>query len=254
MGPCSDFSKLSFKKVRAMKSLIVGASGALGRTIAMMEAEKGHDLVLMATDRRDLLAMSHDIQLRFKVSVEIHQIDFRVVAEVLRLPVTADRYYFPIGISDERDLWGQKWEIGSDLFQVNALSTFHLINHILLTKGSREIDLVAFGSIAETRGRGSNIYYSAAKRALTSFFESLLHSQDRQSVRPFLFQLGYLKSQQSLGKRLLFPVVEPNRVVNRVVRVLEKKATGIYYYPRFWRLVCFVLRNLPWVVYRKIQF
>lgn len=237
-----------------MKALIVGASGALGRSIAAMEAEKGHDLVLVATDSRDLLAMSHDIQLRFNVSVEIHQIDFRVVAEVLTLPVSADRYYFPIGISDERDLWGMQSEIGSEIFQVNALSTFHFINHVLLHKGMREIDLVAFGSIAETKGRGSNIYYSAAKRALTSFFESLLHSQDRLNVRPFLFQLGYLKSQQSLGKRLLFPVAEPQRVADRVGRILEKKATGIYYYPGFWRLVCFVLRNLPWVVYRKIQF
>lgn len=237
-----------------MKSLIVGASGALGRSIAAMEAERGNDLVLVATDIRDLSAMKQDLQLRFNIAVEIHRIDFKSAVEVLSLPVNANRYYFPIGISDEGDRWGQQWVIGSDIFQVNALSTFHLINHVLLTKGTREIDLVAFGSIAETRGRGSNIYYSAAKRALTSFFESLLHSKDRLQIRPFLFQLGYLRSQQSLGKRLLFPVVEPNSVAKVVGRVLEKRATGIYYCPRFWRLVCFVLRNLPWVLYRKIQF
>ena len=50
--------------------------------------------------------------------------------------------------------------------------------------------LVAFGSVAAVRGRRRNVAYSAAKRALQSFFESLRHACVGSSVTVQFYVVG----------------------------------------------------------------
>lgn len=237
-----------------LKVAIIGATGSLGRALAETEANAGHDLYLTATDQRDLADLKADLNIRYRIQIEVACIDFTKESEARSLSKHADRYYFPIGFSTNDDTWGSDPNENQKLFQINAGSVAVAISHIISNKGSRSIDIVGFGSIAETRGRERNVVYSMAKRALTSYFESLLHACERENIRPFLFQMGYLDSQQSLGKKLLFPIADPKKAASAIQKYVVTNRPGIRYYPKFWFYICLILRCLPWSLYRRIRF
>jgi hypothetical protein len=48
-------------------------------------------------------------------------------------------------------------------------------------------------------------------------------------------------------------VADPRRVARAVVRGLGRERR-IAYVPRYWRAVVFVLRLLPWPLYRRLRF
>jgi short-subunit dehydrogenase len=113
--------------------------------------------------------------------------------------------------------------------------------------------VVGFGSIAAIRGRRRNVVYAAAKRALVSYFESLRHMSIGTEVRIHLYQLGYLKTQQTIGKRLLFPAASPDRLAEYVMDRIDLDH-GSRFYPFFWRPVSLVIRSLPWGIFKRLDF
>lgn len=237
-----------------MKTFIFGASGALGRALAYAEAKAGSNLVLIASDRHDLEAMKSDLTLRYQIQVEVHAIDLSRTDFASGIELDGGRYYFPIGSTLDRDLWGLGSMPIHNLFQINLLSVADVISNVLKDSHRGSVDLIGFGSIAETRGRSNNVFYSASKRSLTCLFESLLHGSEQQRIRPYLFQLGYMKSQLSFGKKMLLPVAEPKDVAEFALTALNKKTPGIFYVPGFWFFVCLILKLLPQKIYRKLQF
>lgn len=237
-----------------MKVIIVGASGSLGRALALAEAQQKSDLVLVASDSRDLDALKADLNLRYGIRVECFAIDLSKAGALSILALDGDRYYFPVGSTIDNDFFGIKAPDIYRVFQINLLCVAELISSVMSSKRSKSVDIIGFGSIAETRGRTGNVFYSAAKRSLTSLFESLLHSSRRENIRPYLFQIGYMKSQLSFGKKMLFPAADPNDVAQSVLGCLNKKKPGIFYVPGFWRWVCLILKQVPWPIYRNLKF
>lgn len=239
---------------KPLKVFVIGASGSLGRSLAEEEAARGSELVLIASDCRDLLPIQSDLFLKYKTNVEIVSVDFRESGALTKIELNGDRYYFPIGATMELDLLGMASEKIEMMIRVNFLSVAGVIGNLLSEPRTRRVDIIGFGSIAETRGRSSNVYYSAAKRALTCLFESLLHGAGRENVCPYLFQVGYMKSQLSYGKKMLFPAADSKDVAKAVSRFISNNEDGIVYLPWYWFWICTLVRQLPWVIYRKLNF
>jgi NAD(P)-dependent dehydrogenase (short-subunit alcohol dehydrogenase family) len=137
----------------------VPAAAGVGRALAACFASAGHDLILVSSDERDLRAMTADLMIRYRVRA---------------CPVAAD-------VSDgdcylERIASAANEMGGMDglLFPIGAVAA--------TDDCTFDIDRVAWGSVAAVRGRRRNVAYSAAKRALQSFFESLRHACVGSSV------------------------------------------------------------------------
>lgn len=241
-------------KLQALKVFVIGASGSLGRAIAEQEAARGSSLVLIATDLRDLVPMKLDLELRFAVGVDVFAIDFSTSGASGTVGQDGDRYYFPIGATMDSDSPATKSKNIEQIFQINFLSIAGVVGNLLSCPRKKKVDIIGFGSIAETRGRSTNVYYSASKRGLTSLFESLWHAARTENIRPFLFQIGYMKSQLSFGKKMLFPASESRAIAASVLKILDSKDAGIFYLPRYWLLVCFILKRVPWIIYQKLNF
>jgi short-subunit dehydrogenase len=86
--------------------------------------------------------------------------------------------------------------------------------------------------------------YAATKRALRSYFESLSCMTRGTGVEVQLYELGYVQTQQSFGKRLFPPPVSPARVAATVVAHLGT-GSRLTHYPRPWGLAASFLRLVP---------
>jgi short-subunit dehydrogenase len=112
--------------------------------------------------------------------------------------------------------------------------------------------ITGFGSVAAIRGRSRNVVYSAAKRALTSYFESLCHMSARTEIAVQLYQMGFIETQQTFGKKLLFPACTPSDAARQVWR--NHRETGLWFFPAFWGWIDLMLRSIPLGIYRKLDF
>jgi len=65
--------------------------------------------------------------------------------------------------------------------------------------------------------------------------------------------LGYVDTAMATGHRLLLPAADPQRIARTVVDGLGR-GRRFAYLPRYWRAVVFLLRRLPWPVYRRLNF
>lgn len=244
-----------------MSCLILGASGGLGRALCYRFAAARHDLIIVSSDERDLAAMKSDLELRFGVRVSSVAVDFsreRDDRETLRAAV-ADAsplrgLLFPIGAVLSHDE-GELDPMGSErLVRVNFLSVIDIVALFLPSLRTREEStIVGFGSVAGARGRSANVVYSASKRALESYFESLRHVCSNGGPIVQFYIVGYLDTGLSTGRTKLLPRASPERLANRVERDLNRDV-GRVFFPWYWRPICSALRWTPWFAYKRMRF
>lgn len=241
--------------------MVVGASGGLGRALVEELASRGHDLVLVASDERDLQAERSHLRLKFGIRCEYAACHLTHRQPWLAQIVTAasrferiDALFFPIGHSQADDVGTLGADAVYDIVESNFTAVAILVAHFLPGILARNDGcIVGFGSIAAIRGRKANIVYAAAKRSLASYFESLRHLAAGTRVRVQFYQIGYMDTQQSFGRKLLFPKCDPRAVARTVVHNLNRDF-GMRYIPRFWTLVSWILKLLPWPIYKRLNF
>lgn len=243
----------------------MGASTGLGRALGRELAARGYELVLVSRDHRDLDAEAAHLRLTHGIRVKPVACDVGHPAALLDALQEAfagdgdgdgdlDAVLCPIGAADADDDGNLPLAAAETLMATNFLAIVGLMAWLLPIL-SRKADscVVGFSSIAAARGRGKNVIYAAAKRALESYFESLRHMLADRSVQVQLYRLGYLDTQQSFGKKLLFPKADPARLARRIASHLNRDV-GRVTLPRYWRLVVFVVSWLPWWAYRRLRF
>ena len=216
---------------------------------------------MVASDIRDLEVLAQHLRLIYRVEVRVVAIDATCVESCIdRIGDAAtslgeiDSLYFPIGVSqpDDRGLLNLKETVA--ILDTNLTVVIGIVSRFLpqfLERGDGHI--VAFGSIAAVRGRRANIVYSAAKRGLESYFESIRHLTSGRGVIVQFYRLGYVATRQSFGQRLLFPAASPQSVV-RIVLKNHRKDIGRQFIPGYWVLIAFIVSKIPWTIFRKLNF
>ncbi|MBK7590781.1 MAG: SDR family oxidoreductase [Betaproteobacteria bacterium] len=248
-------------RTSASTVMVIGGSSGLGRALAERLARAGHSLVLVSSDLRDTQALAADLALRWGVqavpmALDLAQSPLPLAALDAALaampPLTG--LLLAAGMNREGDEPGQAPASFAALTCANYTSLCHLVDHFLprLRREPRSW-IVGFGSVAATRGRTRNAAYSAAKRALQSYFESLRHFLAGSGVKVQFYVLGYLDTNLAFGQRTLLPRASPQRLADAVYRRKDSDF-GVSYYPRFWYPVCVLLRQLPWTVFRRLSF
>ena len=241
--------------------LVVGGSSGLGRQLAERFGAAGNPLVLLSSDLRDTTALAADLHLRFGVRVETVDVDlssadpdFAAIDEALdRLP-RLKTLLLAAGMNHANDVPGQNFATFASLTRANYTNVCRIVNRYLpelVRSGGGSI--IGFGSVAATRGRGRNAAYSAAKRGLQSYFESMRHALSGTGVVAQFYVLGYLDTNLAFGHATPLPPASPGELARRV-HDHRLRDLGTVYHPRAWRLICALVRMIPWFVYRRLSF
>jgi len=244
-----------------MKFLIIGASSGLGRSLSEVLAASGHDLVLVASDERDLSVQCADLSLRYRGTIAhvVCHIDPRnqwldAFKERMPMMTDLDGIFFPLGWSSDQDGIALDSERVDALVETNFSAIVKIVSLFLdhfLAKGRGSI--VGFGSVASLRGRSNNVVYAAAKRALSSYFESLRHALANTAIRVQFYQLGYVDTPRNFGKRFLFPQGDVKIAAKRIVKNLDRDF-GYAFFPRFWLIIQYIVRWLPLPIFKRLHF
>jgi short-subunit dehydrogenase len=250
----------TFREAVPLKALVVGASAGLGRALSEALASRGCALLLVARDARDLERQALHLRTMYGVQVDSVAADAAQPEKFLNSLMTAAEtfgeiqgLFFPIGFSNNDDRGTLPFFELQRLVNVNLLIVMAVVGYFLPKLQKADYGyIVGFGSVAAVRGRSSNVVYAAAKRGLTSYFESLRHLNAKSNVRVQFYQLGYIATQQSFGRRLLFPPGSPEEIAAAVIRNLDRDQP-MRFLPRYWALIAFFVCVLPWIFFRRLN-
>ena len=243
----------------ATTAIVVGASSGLGRALATELAARGDALLLVASDRRDLDALGASLNLAHGIAVRALALDLgreadpgaRIASALDGMPPVS-ALLMPIGQSREDDDFSLDAPRIGELLAINLHAPLAIVHALLPVLVESHATVVLFGSVAATRGRGRNVVYASAKRALISLYESLRQRYRPRELRVQLYELGFMATNLTYGMRLPLPAVSPDRVARRVVGSL-RRGSFRRRVPAWWAFVALVVRLLPWPVYRRLQ-
>jgi len=243
-----------------MTWVVIGASAGLGRALSEELARDGRSLLLVASDRRDLDALAADLRVRFRGEVRALECDVTATGEAAEVPSQAladapiEGLLFPVGAVAEDDNGLLPASAADQLIRINLTSVISIVGRLLPRMlEQRHGVIVGFGSVAAVRGRRRNVVYSAAKRALESYFESLRHLCEPHGITVMLYVVGFMDTNQAFGQKLRLPRAQPTRLARRVCRELGRHS-GKRYLPRWWGPISLALRVIPWPVFRRLRF
>ena len=242
-----------------MNYLIVGASSGLGRDLAYALSKKTHNLILISRDIRDLVAIKSDLENRFKTKISTYSVDLASKTSVIAFLDNReiefsllDGILFPIGMMSDNDFITGLNSKAEQIVNANFLSIVKFTEKIIpIFKKKNNGLIVGFGSIASSLGRRKNILYSASKRALNSYFESLIASFENSHINIQFYILGYLDTNLAFDEKLSLPKASTKQLALEVVKNMKKNNIKKYY-PLWWGLISYFISLIPFVVIKKI--
>lgn len=243
-----------------MTAVVVGASSGLGRALCEELAARGRDVVIVAGHLEDCRRLADHLRLLHGVKALALAIDagepaaFRDrLARDLEAVGPITDLFLPMGLAVDDDQIGEADRTLERIWKINYTAivlAIELVQPLMAPDAGR---IVGFGSIAAIRTRNRNVQYSAAKSALSSYFEGLRHALASSGRIAQFYVVGYIASGQSFGKTQLFPAM-PARRAARIILKDRDRDFGRRFLPGYWALVALVLRLLPWRVFSRLGF
>ncbi len=233
--------------------LIIGASSGLGRALAAKFAKEKKNLIIVSRDDRDLTAMKSDLEIKYNVKVEKIALDFSSFEELNQklfkksIFQNLNGILFPVGLMYEKDNFDINEVDLKKIIFANYLSIAHTINYASKHSNMNDFSVVGFGSVSGLIGRNLNMSYAAAKRSLESFFESMAFEEKLKNIKIQFYTLGYLDTNLAFGKDLVLPKGSTIKLANIVYKSLKFNFKKTYY-PLFWIIIAFFLKNIPFSI------
>ena len=241
-----------------MKYLIIGASSGLGRELAYTFAKHKHDIILVSRDLRDLKVLKSDIENKYNNNVEIIEIDLTSKNQISQKLFTNKFFYevqgllFPLGMMLQSDNDNLSLEKINELISANFSSIAYITANFSKHLISKNGQIIGFGSISGYLGRKINPHYSASKRALESYFESLGFVNKSNGLNIQFYILGYLDTNLAFGKKLMLPKASPKKLAEMVYKNRNIKYKK-FFFPIWWSLIGFILKMIPLKILIKID-
>jgi len=243
-----------------MKYLILGASKGLGLCLSESLAKIGHNLIILSRNIKDLEVIKSSLESKYKISVEVYNLDlsndiedinkfFQINHSNLK---NVDGIFLTAATMDTNDIVIDNISIVKNLINSNLKSQVLFIYKFYeIFKVKKEGLIVGFGSVAEMLGRNQNILYSASKKFLNSFFESLIISTSNNNISVHFYILGYLNTNLSSSKKLFLPKGKVQNLSKKIIENINKK--NIYtYFPSWWKVISYLFINTPFFLKKKI--
>lgn len=243
------------------KVLIIGASSSIATACARQWATQGTEFFLVARNAERLEQNRADLIARGATSVTVYTmdaVDFPAHPAMLESCLAA-LWQIDVALIAHGTLPDQKaceldvdvalQELANNGTSVIALLTL-LANHF---EKQHCGTLAVISSVAGDRGRPSNYLYGTAKAAVSTFCEGLRARMFKVGVHVIDIKPGFVDTPMTKGLQLPSLLVsKPEQVGLRIVKGIERKV-DVLYAPGFWRFIMFIIKNLPNMVFKRIN-
>jgi NAD(P)-dependent dehydrogenase (short-subunit alcohol dehydrogenase family) len=245
-----------------VKVAFLGATRGMGRALARLMAEKGHDLFLLGRNEADLDKSARDLEVRAgRGPVRAGLCDlgrpdtFAAAIEAAEAALGGlDAVVVTAGAFATQDRLEADLDLARGVLETNFANTVLFCEHArrrLLARGGGT--LCVFSSVAGERGRKPVVLYGAAKAGLSHYLEGLDHRFRSQGLRTVCVKPGFVRTSMTEGLPAPPFAGRPEAVAPLVLGAIER-GQPVVYVPHIWRWVMLAIRLLPRAVMRRVGF
>lgn len=241
------------------RAIVVGASSGIGAAIATELASRGYALCLLA--RRSDVLKERCAAIKESAAAGVpdpiwRQVDVRepldpaLFSEIVDELGGLDALVYVAGYMDATQYDSQA---DRATFEVNTLGAMDWLNEsarLFESQGSGSLACVS--SVAGDRGRRRKLAYCASKAALNTFMEGLRNTLAVKGVSVTTIKPGFVDTPMTQGLEGMFWVVSPAFVAKTSVDAMEQGRDEIYV-PGRWRLVMWIIRTIPSLIFRRLN-
>ncbi len=243
------------------RGVIVGASSGIGAQLARDLAGQGYLLALLARRAEALDKLCAEINqaagetLAFPYPHDVTRFDcipatFQKILQDLK---RIDLLVYSAGVMPPVGLSEFNFEKDRQMVAVNLLGGMAWLGQAAtLFERLGAGTIVGISSVAAERGRVKNPGYNASKAGFDTYLEALRNRLTRHGVHVLTVRPGPVDTPMTKDAGGLF-MVPPQTVTQDILRALRKRKQ-VLYTPARWRLIMFVVRHLPSVVFRRLNF
>jgi len=240
--------------------IILGATSAIAEATARIWAAQGARLVLVARDAARAEIIARDLKTRGAEDVNVVALDCakvdadaelgKIVSRLGRLDILLLAY----GVLGDQQVLEVAPAKAAEMIRTNfdSAALWCLAVAVILEK-QRSGVLLAIGSVAGDRGRRSNYLYGATKGGLALLVEGIAHRLAPLGARAVIIKPGFVDTPMTAAFSKKGPLWAKPEAVAAVIARSAEKGGPVVYAPAFWVAIMFIVRNLPWVIFRKTK-
>ena len=239
--------------------IILGASSAMARAFARVQAAKGVHLALTGRDADDLSRVADDLTVRGAASIELFDVDLRNPDSFAAVLEHAKAHNGPVSVAVFAGSMPTQTEVEADpslmhdMVADNYTGAAEFLLQIAPLMGERPgSEVVGVSSVAGDRGRVGNYVYGSTKAAFQTFLSGHRNRMGREGVHVMTVKPGFVDTAMTWGLDGMFLVASPDDVARDIDRGLARKRNVIYT-PWFWIIIMTIIRTIPERIFKKLS-
>lgn len=240
------------------RAIVIGASSGLGAALVRHLASHRYRVAAIARREAELANLRDSIG-RDKVYPYVHD-----VTEYEQVPFLFDQITRDLGgldlivyvaaVQPPVALHEYNFEKDEAMLRTNLLGAVAWLNQAALRfERARSGHIVGISSIAGDRGRVGSPVYNSSKAALNTYLEALRNRLTRYGVSVTTIKPGFIDTELLKNAPKTFWVISPDEAAAQVFSAINRRSQVVYVPPR-WRLVGLVVRSIPSVIFRRLNF
>jgi NAD(P)-dependent dehydrogenase (short-subunit alcohol dehydrogenase family) len=246
---------------RSGTCIVVGASSGIGLAVARRLAAEGRKVAMLARREKELraaVATVNDVLGREAARAYVHDSSDLDAAEPMFARIEqelgpVDELHYVAGVMPEVAL--DEFDLGKDRLQVqvNMLGCIAWGNAAARRFLPRKAGcIVGVSSVAQDRGRIGRPAYNASKAGMDTWLEALRNRLWRHGVQVTTIRPGPIETPMTahLGLKNL---PSADQAAAAILKGRDRRRPVVYV-PGKWRLIMFVVRNIPSFVFRRLNF
>lgn len=238
--------------------LILGATSAIARSVAHEYARSGQEIILAARDISKIEDDVKDINVRFGVDVKAVCFEATEIAShedfVKALGVIPDVVVCAVGILGEQARAENDFSEVRRLYETNVLGCVSILDIFARLFAERGFgSIIGIASVAGDRGRVANYYYGSTKAALAAYLSGLRVRMFKVGVHVMTVKPGFVRT--AMTRHMTLPAAltaDPVPVGKAIYRAALRRRSCVYT-PGYWRLIMFVVRFLPEIIFKRMK-
>lgn len=238
--------------------LILGARSEIAMAVAHRFAKAGYDIQLAARNANNLTIDKSDLELRYCVSVSLHEFDALEIQSyatfIESLPQLPTVAVCAVGFMGKQP----DSEVNVEASLLVLRSNFEGPAGILAALANKFEQrgfgcLVGISSVAGERGRATNYVYGSAKAGFSAFLSGLRSRLVEKGVHVVTVLPGFVSTKMTADMDLptiLTANVEDlgNEIYKAVVR-----SDDVVYSGRLWYFIMILIRNIPEAIFKRLK-
>lgn len=235
------------------KTIIIGATSGIGKELALCYIRAGHKVGI--TGRR--MNFLQELQQQYPTQVEVESFDvmgtenIKYLENLIQKLGGMDVFIYNSGTADVHKQLNFENEMTTTKTNVMGFVelTVYAFNYFS-KQGYGQI--AATSSVASNRGNAWVPSYSASKAFMSNYMEALYLKAERlkKNIAITDIQPGFVKTAMAKGDGL-FWVASVEKAAQQMFTAIEKRKRKVYVTKR-WAFFAWLMRNVPFFIYRKM--